>query len=92
VSALTRALIVALSRQNESDGRTGRQGCGGDRRSRGIGRAIVERLAADGATVVFAYARDEAAAARSPSRRFATRVASPARSARISPTRPLLSV
>lgn len=31
--------------------------------SRGIGRAIVERLAADGATVVFAYARDEAAAA-----------------------------
>jgi 3-oxoacyl-[acyl-carrier protein] reductase len=31
--------------------------------SRGIGRAIVQRLAADGATVVFAYARDQAAAA-----------------------------
>jgi 3-oxoacyl-[acyl-carrier protein] reductase len=30
--------------------------------SRGIGRAIVERLSADGATVVFAYARDQDAA------------------------------
>jgi 3-oxoacyl-[acyl-carrier protein] reductase len=30
--------------------------------SRGIGRAIVRRLAADGATVVFSYLRDEAAA------------------------------
>jgi 3-oxoacyl-[acyl-carrier protein] reductase len=31
--------------------------------SRGIGRAIVERLSTDGATVVFAYARDRDAAA-----------------------------
>jgi 3-oxoacyl-[acyl-carrier protein] reductase len=31
--------------------------------SRGIGRAIVQRLSADGATVVFAYARDQDAAA-----------------------------
>jgi 3-oxoacyl-[acyl-carrier protein] reductase len=31
--------------------------------SRGIGRAIVERLAADGAVVVFSYQRDEGAAA-----------------------------
>lgn len=30
--------------------------------SRGIGRAIVRRLAADGATVVFSYLRNEAAA------------------------------
>ncbi|MDA3631017.1 SDR family oxidoreductase [Saccharopolyspora sp. WRP15-2] len=30
--------------------------------SRGIGRAIVQRLAADGATVLFSYVRDEAAA------------------------------
>lgn len=30
--------------------------------SRGIGRAIVRRLAADGATVVFSYVKDEAAA------------------------------
>ena len=30
--------------------------------SRGIGRAIVRRLAADGAAVVFSYLRDEAAA------------------------------
>jgi NAD(P)-dependent dehydrogenase (short-subunit alcohol dehydrogenase family) len=30
--------------------------------SRGIGRAIVKRLAADGATVVFSYLQDEAAA------------------------------
>jgi 3-oxoacyl-[acyl-carrier protein] reductase len=31
--------------------------------SRGIGRAIVERLARDGADVAFVYRRDEAAAA-----------------------------
>ncbi|MEA2184697.1 MAG: 3-oxoacyl-[acyl-carrier protein] reductase, partial [Solirubrobacteraceae bacterium] len=31
--------------------------------SRGIGRAIVKRLSADGATVVFAYSRDHDAAA-----------------------------
>jgi 3-oxoacyl-[acyl-carrier protein] reductase len=31
--------------------------------SRGIGRAIVRRLAADGAAVVFSYLQDEAAAA-----------------------------
>ncbi|GAA2057638.1 A-factor type gamma-butyrolactone 6-reductase ScbB [Catenulispora yoronensis] len=36
--------------------------------SRGIGRAIAERLARDGATVVFSYARDEAAAAEVTSR------------------------
>ena len=30
--------------------------------SRGIGRAIVKRLAADGATVVFSYLENEAAA------------------------------
>jgi 3-oxoacyl-[acyl-carrier protein] reductase len=30
--------------------------------SRGIGRAVVERLARDGATVIFSYQRDEAAA------------------------------
>ena len=30
--------------------------------SRGIGRAIVRRLAADGAAVVFSYLKDEAAA------------------------------
>ena len=30
--------------------------------SRGIGRAIVKRLAADGATVVFSYLQNEAAA------------------------------
>ncbi len=30
--------------------------------SRGIGRAIVKRLAADGAAVVFSYLQDEAAA------------------------------
>jgi 3-oxoacyl-[acyl-carrier protein] reductase len=29
--------------------------------SRGIGRAIVKRLAGDGATVVFSYLRNEAA-------------------------------
>ena len=32
--------------------------------SRGIGRAIVKRLAADGATVVFSYLQNEAAAQR----------------------------
>ena len=31
--------------------------------SRGIGRAIVKRLAADGAAVVFSYLQNEAAAA-----------------------------
>jgi NAD(P)-dependent dehydrogenase (short-subunit alcohol dehydrogenase family) len=35
---------------------------------RGIGRAIVERLSADGATVVFAYARDQDAAAQTEPR------------------------
>ena len=30
--------------------------------SRGIGRAVVERLVRDGASVVFGYARDRAAA------------------------------
>ncbi len=30
--------------------------------SRGIGRAVVERLAGDGAAVIFSYQRDEAAA------------------------------